>query len=219
MSPSSTAHLRGELPVRRKKLTLREIAECTLASALREARYWWSHEKSSDCRQAKDAFEIALSVWRPRRNRFLVWGKWRRKVGSGDETIPFDVICLTKAVLERPEGFARAYLVLGGLGWKMHDFYVSGGPRQYLVRPNLVRIVSLKRVIPQTLFPNFLILLPPRTLRRHRQSPICHHCGPGRTCKLAEEPEARRHLPTLRGAPHHAGSIADCSRSGLLRAC
>lgn len=133
--------------MRRKKLTLREITEGTLASALREARYWWAHEKPSNRRQAKDACEIALSVWRPRGKRFLVWVRWRRKVGSGDETVPFDVICLTRAVLERPEGFARAYLVLGGLGWKMHDFYVAGGLKQYLVNPDLVRIVSYEQFL------------------------------------------------------------------------
>ncbi|MCX7598391.1 MAG: hypothetical protein N2512_05930 [Armatimonadetes bacterium] len=133
--------------MRRKKLTLREVAECTLTSALGRSGYRWSQESQRKSRQGKDAWEISLTVWRRRGKRFLVWVKWRQKVGLADETIPFDVICLTRAVLERPEGFARAYLVLGGLGWKMHDFYTGGGLKQYLVHPNLVRIVSYEQFL------------------------------------------------------------------------
>lgn len=90
---------------------------------------------------------MALAVWRPRGERFLVWVRWRDRVGEGDETVPFDVICLTKAVLERPEGFARAYLVLGGRGWKLRDFYVSGGLKPHLVHADLVEIVTLEHFL------------------------------------------------------------------------
>ena len=43
--------------------------------------------------------------------------------------------------------YAQAYLVLGGDGWSLRDFYTSGGLNEHLVHPELVEIVTLERFI------------------------------------------------------------------------
>jgi hypothetical protein len=44
-------------------------------------------------------------------------------------------------------GYTRAYLVLGGDGWRLRDFYTSGGLNKHLTHPELVEIVTLERFI------------------------------------------------------------------------
>jgi hypothetical protein len=56
--------------------------------------------------------------------------------------VPFEVICLAELI--RADGFAKAYLVLGGEGWKLRSFYVGGGLKSYLANADSVEIVTLE---------------------------------------------------------------------------
>ena len=51
---------------------------------------------------------------------------------------------LANAILAGGGFYAKAYLVLGGRGWKLRDFYVEGGLKQYLKHADLVTILSLE---------------------------------------------------------------------------
>ncbi|MGH7933045.1 MAG: PD-(D/E)XK nuclease superfamily protein [Candidatus Binataceae bacterium] len=73
--------------------------------------------------------------------RFLVSLKWQQVSGTAEQKVPFEVICLAEAV--RSGAFIRAYLVLGGDGWKLRHFYTSGGLGQYLVDVDKVAILTL----------------------------------------------------------------------------
>jgi hypothetical protein len=74
--------------------------------------------------------------------RFLVSLKWQQTSGTAEQKVPFEVICLAEAV--RSGGYAKAYLVLGGEGWKLRDFYTGGGLRQHLTNVESVEIVTLE---------------------------------------------------------------------------
>jgi len=41
----------------------------------------------------------------------------------------------------------QAYLVLGGDGWTLRDFYLNGGLEKYLRYVDLVKIVSLETFV------------------------------------------------------------------------
>lgn len=75
----------------------------------------------------------------------LVSLKWQQVSGTAEQKIPFEVISLSEAM----EGgaYARAYLVLGGDGWRLRDFYVAGGLDKHLTHPELVEILTLERFI------------------------------------------------------------------------
>jgi len=75
----------------------------------------------------------------------LVSLKWQQVSGTAEQKIPFEVICLAEAV--QSGEFKSAYLVLGGDGWKLRDFYTSGGLEEHLVRADLVQIVTLERFV------------------------------------------------------------------------
>jgi hypothetical protein len=77
--------------------------------------------------------------------QILVSLKWQQVSGTAEQKVPFEVICLAEALKEAPYG--KAYLVLGGEGWTLRDFYVSGGLRKYLRDSDAVEVVTLESFV------------------------------------------------------------------------
>ena len=77
--------------------------------------------------------------------RVLVSLKWQQVSGTADQKVPFEVICLAEAVTCGQ--FSRAYLVLGGDGWTLRDYFVSGALKDQLVHADKVKIVTLERFV------------------------------------------------------------------------
>ena len=77
---------------------------------------------------------------------YLISLKWQQVSGTAEQKIPFEVVCLADAMI-RNEEFYKAYLVLGGEGWRFKQFYLEGGLDQFLVNADLVNIVSLERFV------------------------------------------------------------------------
>jgi hypothetical protein len=75
----------------------------------------------------------------------LISLKWQQTGGTAEQKVPFEVMCLADAV--RRHHAARAYLVLGGDGWTLRDYYTSGALTDHLVHAHLVRIVTLEAFI------------------------------------------------------------------------
>lgn len=77
--------------------------------------------------------------------RVLVSMKWQQTGGTAEQKVPFEVMCLADAVLAGQA--ARAYLVLGGDGWSLRDYYTSGEMAQHLIHAGLVRVVTLEAFV------------------------------------------------------------------------
>lgn len=71
--------------------------------------------------------------------------KWQQIGGTAEQKVPFEVTCLADAV--RAEDATRAYLVLGGDGWTLRDYYTSGALTDHLIHAKLVGIVTLETFI------------------------------------------------------------------------
>ena len=71
--------------------------------------------------------------------------KWQQVSGTAEQKVPFEVICLSELVLNK--SCDKAYLVLGGEGWTLRDYFVNGGLSGHLVHANNVSIVTLERFI------------------------------------------------------------------------
>ena len=76
------------------------------------------------------------------RRKILVSLKWQQVAGTAEQKIPFEVICLAEA-LESSE-YDKAYVVLGGEGWTLRQFYTTGGLNKYLLGADKVAIVTLE---------------------------------------------------------------------------
>ena len=85
-----------------------------------------------DCMAGKGNKKIFISL------------KWQQSSGTAEQKIPYEVMCLAKAVWEHKQKNknVKAYLVLGGLdikgknnqskGWTLRDFYTGGKLNDYL---------------------------------------------------------------------------------------
>jgi hypothetical protein len=77
--------------------------------------------------------------------RVLVSLKWQQTGGTAEQKVPFEVMCLADAV--RANHASQAYLVLGGDGWSLRDYYTSGDLSRHLIYAGLVHIVTLEAFV------------------------------------------------------------------------
>lgn len=77
--------------------------------------------------------------------RVLVSLKWQQTGGTAEQKVPFEVMCLADAV--RGQHAERAYLVLGGDGWKLRTYYTSGALAEHLTHAALVKVVTLEAFV------------------------------------------------------------------------
>jgi len=78
-------------------------------------------------------------------DEILISLKWQQTGGTAEQKVPFEVMCLSDAV--RGGKATRAYLVLGGDGWSLRDYYTSGALADHLIHAKLVRVVTLEAFI------------------------------------------------------------------------
>lgn len=85
-----------------------------------------------DCVATKDGRALLVSV------------KWQQVSGTAEQKVPFEIICLLDAMDKNPGTYAKAYVVLGGEGWKLRGFYTSGGLISYIKYADRLEILSLE---------------------------------------------------------------------------
>lgn len=77
--------------------------------------------------------------------KYLISLKWQQVSGTAEQKIPFEVMCLAEA-LESGE-YQKAYVVLGGEGWKLRQFCVSGGLEKFLTGTEKVSLITLEHFV------------------------------------------------------------------------
>ena len=75
--------------------------------------------------------------------KHLVSLKWQQTSGTAEQKVPFEAICLVEVLSGGI--YENAYIVLGGDGWKLRDFYTSGGLTDRIRDLEHVHIVTLER--------------------------------------------------------------------------
>jgi len=77
----------------------------------------------------------------------LVSLKWQGESGTAEQKVPFEAMCLAEAILSGRGIYEKAYLVLGGEGWKLREFFIAGGLKRHLKYDYLVSIMSLEAFV------------------------------------------------------------------------
>ncbi len=70
--------------------------------------------------------------------------KWQQVSGTAEQKVPYEIICLAHAIHSSDGRFRKAYLVLGGNGWKLRDAYIRGYFDEYLRRCEAVEVIRLE---------------------------------------------------------------------------
>lgn len=78
---------------------------------------------------------------------FLISLKWQQTSGTAEQKVPYEVICLIEIILDPANNFNKGYIVLGGTGWTLRDYYTSGGLEKHLAHANKVEIVTLEEFV------------------------------------------------------------------------
>jgi hypothetical protein len=75
----------------------------------------------------------------------LISLKWQQVRGTAEQKVPFEVMCLADSV--RAGSADKAYLVLGGDGWTLREYYTSGALSEHLIHATHVKVVTLEAFI------------------------------------------------------------------------
>jgi hypothetical protein len=78
-------------------------------------------------------------------HRLIVSLKWQQVSGTAEQKVPFEVICLEDAL--KSGGYDGAYVVLAGEGWKLRNFYTSGGLDGYLRLSGKIHVITLESFV------------------------------------------------------------------------
>ena len=105
------------------------VLEQMVLPALRQGGYRWATQVNIGRRLGLGK-HIVDAVAKGDGSRFLISMKWQQTAGTAEQKVPFEVICLHQAVLNGSG--QKAFLVLGGEGWTLRNFYTSGGLEQFL---------------------------------------------------------------------------------------
>lgn len=120
------------------------VLEAMVLPALQRGGYTYRKQVNVGTRPNGRAHKVD-AVAEKTGKQILVSLKWQQVGGTAEQKVPFEVMCLADEV--RSGNYQKAYLVLGGDGWTLRDFYVSGGLKKYLIHADRVSVMSLERFV------------------------------------------------------------------------
>lgn len=121
-----------------------KVLEEMVLAALNRGRYVAAEQVVIGLRPTGHKHVVDIVAHAVNGKKYIVSLKWQQTSGTAEQKIPFEVICLKHAIITSDGEFTHAYLVLGGEGWSMRDFYTSGRLEQYLPYREYVTIASLE---------------------------------------------------------------------------
>jgi hypothetical protein len=127
-----------------RETTTGRVLEEMILPALRRAGYTWTEQTCIGCRPGGRKHKVDLVATKDG-NTVLVSMKWQEASGTAEQKVPFEVMCLADALKEG--SYAKAYLVLGGPGWTLRDWYVSGALQKRLVDADDVHVATLEAFV------------------------------------------------------------------------
>jgi len=77
----------------------------------------------------------------------LVSLKWQQTSGTTEQKVPFEIMSLADAIRSSAGRYHKAYLVLGGPGWKLRDFFVADGVGPFMKNVETVVVMRLEEFI------------------------------------------------------------------------
>ena len=117
------------------------VLEAMILPALRRGGYAYQTQVKVGQRPGGRTHKVDAVAEKGER-KWLVSLKWQQVTGTTEQKVPFEVMSLAEAVGRGR--YAKAYLVLGGEGWKLREFYVSGGLQRYLRHIDRVEVLTLE---------------------------------------------------------------------------
>lgn len=112
--------------------------------ALDQGKYTWNVQVNIGQRLGCGQHNIDVVAVKDGR-KLLISMKWQQVSGTAEQKVPFEVICLLDALSDGQ--YSKAYVVLGGEGWSLRNFYTSGGLEKFLKHGDQVDILTLESFV------------------------------------------------------------------------
>lgn len=122
------------------------VLEATILPALVRGGYTHRAQVNIGIRLGRKGRHMVDAVAEKGTEKILVSSKWQQTSGTAEQKVPFEVMCLTETLIDNPD-VTKAYLILGGDGWSLRDFYINGGLNKFFKDASKVSIVTLERFI------------------------------------------------------------------------
>lgn len=121
------------------------ILEQMVLPALSQGGYTYETQVYIGSRPSGKRHRVDVLAKDKENREYLISTKWQQVPGTAEEKVPYEVISLAEVMKEGK--YQKAYLVLGGAGWSLRDFYLTGGLDKHLIHSTYVKIVSLEEFI------------------------------------------------------------------------
>ena len=123
-----------------------QVLEAMVLPALRLGGYTYRQQVNVGQRPNGSRHNVDVLAQKDNDN-ILISLKWQQTSGTAEQKVPYEVICLIKSIRESNDYYNRAYIVLGGPGWTLRDYYTSGDLNDYLPYSEYVSIMTLEDFI------------------------------------------------------------------------
>ena len=125
-----------------------QVLEAMVLPSLTQGGY--TYQKQVDVGRRPNGSKHYIDVLAQKEGRkILISLKWQQVPGTAEQKVPYEVICLIKTIRDSNQEFDRAYIVLGGPGWSLRDYYASGDMYEYLPYREYVSIMTLEDFVAQ----------------------------------------------------------------------
>jgi len=133
--------------VARRDTTTGAVLEQMVLPALERGGYEYFRQVDIGERLGGGKHIVDLVAYNEDGKGFLISLKWQQTSGTAEQKVPFEAMCLTRAVLDEPDRYVKAYLVLGGTAWTLRNFFTEGGLAPYLTHKHLLSILTLEEFV------------------------------------------------------------------------
>ncbi len=123
------------------------VLEDMVLPALKRGGYAFQKQVDIGTRPGGNRHKVDIVAQAPDNRLVLISLKWQQTHGTAEQKVPFEVICLLDAIRNGAGKYRHAYLVLGGNGWALREFYTHGGLNQYLTHQDIVSIITLESFV------------------------------------------------------------------------
>lgn len=120
------------------------VLESMVLPALTRGGYEYETQKTVGERPGGGRHRVDVVATKDEK-KILVSLKWQQVGGTAEQKVPFEVISLIVGVKEH--GYDMAYLVLGGDGWSLREFFTNGELQNFIDYDGVVEILTLERFV------------------------------------------------------------------------
>jgi hypothetical protein len=121
-----------------------QVLESMIIPALERGGYDWRKQQIIGQRIGGHRHKVDVLASKAGNPEIPISLKWQQTSGTTEQKVPFEVISLAELVQKSQGRFKKAYLVLGGEGWSLKEFYLMRGLDTYLRNCEMVEISSLE---------------------------------------------------------------------------